>query len=211
MPAYEWKILCEAIGDAITKNDLKDMYQNGDSAAQKKWALDFIKHCLQQVEEQRILVIMPTAEEWQAGLQRVEEMINSGEDINARMEQQRTESLNNRRKVLEGYNLKPYEIAQPVSGIINPMVRTQVEGLRTLGSMQQNEMSYQCLSQEEQTNLDGQIDNFIEQHKNSACELNRLAFDGAMLLASADKNAKEKAAQGFVGAAHKKYLRREQP
>lgn len=152
---------------------------------------------------------MPTAEEWQAGLQRVEEMINSGEDINARMEQQRTESLNNRRKVLEGYNLKPYEIAQPVSGIINPMVRTQVEGLRTLGSMQQNEMSYQCLSQEEQTNLDELIDNLIEQNKNSACELK--AFDGAMLLTAADKNAKEKAAQGFVGAAHKKYLRREQP
>ena len=211
LTVYDLEILCEAIGDAITKDTLKNMYQNGDSAAQKKWARDVINHWLQQVEEQRILVIMPTAEEWQAGLQRVEEMINSGEDINARMEQQRTESLNNRRKVLEGYNLKPYEIAQPVSGIINPMVRTQVEGLRTLGSMQQNEMSYQCLSQEEQTNLDGQIDNLIEQNKNSACELNRLAFDGAMLLASADKNAKEKAAQGFVGAAHKKYLQREQP
>lgn len=62
------------------------MYQYGNVSAQKNWARKFIEQCLQNVEDSRLSVIMPTADEWQAGLQRVEEMMNSGEDINARME-----------------------------------------------------------------------------------------------------------------------------
>ena len=39
LTAYEWKILCEAISDAITKDTLKNMYQNGDLEAQKNGLL----------------------------------------------------------------------------------------------------------------------------------------------------------------------------
>ena len=56
----------------------------------------------------------------------------------------------------------------------------------------------QSLSPEEQTELDGQIDNLIDQHKDNARELNALTFHGALVLASADKSAKEKAAQSFL-------------
>lgn len=147
LTGYEREILLEAIGDAITKNDLKDMYQYGNISAQKNWACKFIKQCLQNVAGSRLLVIMPTADEWQAGLQRVKEMITGGEDINARMEQQRAETLSRRREILARYDLKPYEIAKVVS-IINPMLKTQVEIGRTLTTMQHNESIYQLQRQQ---------------------------------------------------------------
>ena len=163
LTGYEWEILFEAIGDAITKNDLKDMYQYGNVSAQEKWARKFIEQCLQNVEGSRLPVIMPTADEWQAGLQRVKEMINSSEDINTRMEQQRTETLSRRREILnKKYNLKPYEIAKAMS-IINPMVKTQVEIGRTLATMQQNESIYKSEKQRldnEWAALDAEFDKF---------------------------------------------------
>ena len=86
---------------------------------------------------------MPTAAEWQAGLERVAEFLNSGEDINARMEQQRAQTLTQWRKFLaEKYDLKLYETAQAMS-IINPLLKTQNKTERTLAEMQQNETYYQ--------------------------------------------------------------------
>lgn len=55
----------------------------------------------------------------------------------------------------------------------------------------------QSLSVQEQTELEGQIDALIAQHKGNAYEINSLAFNGAMILTATDKHAKEKAAQGF--------------
>lgn len=144
---YEMELLLEAIRDTVTEEKLKDMYQRGNLLERTKWAHDFIERCLQNVERARIFIIMPTASEWQAGLERVEEITNSGEDINAIMEQQRAESLERRRDILSKYHLKAYEIAKAMS-IINPMVKTQIEIDRTLASMQQNETYYQSEKQQ---------------------------------------------------------------
>ena len=56
----------------------------------------------------------------------------------------------------------------------------------------------QSLSSQEQTELDGQIDSLISQHRDKAYELNNLVLESAMILTSADKRAKEKAAQSFL-------------
>lgn len=55
----------------------------------------------------------------------------------------------------------------------------------------------QNLSQQERTELDGQIEMFIERNKGNAYEINRITSEGAMILTSADKHSKEKAAQKF--------------
>lgn len=145
---YEMELLLEAIRNTVTEEKLKDMYQRGNLLKRTKWAHDFIERELQDVEGQRLLVIMPTSAEWQAGLERVAELLNSGEDINARMEQQRVQTLTQRRKFLaEKYDLKPYETAQAMS-IINPLLKTQIEIDRTLASIQQNETYYQSERQQ---------------------------------------------------------------
>lgn len=144
---YETEIFLEAIGDVVTDKKLKDMYQYGNLSAQKKWAYDFIERFLQNIEGQRIFVITPTYAEWQAGLERVAELLNSGEDIAERMEQQRVQTLTQRCKFLaEKYDLKPYETAQAMS-IINPMVKVKVGIGRTLAGMQIEEAHYQSEEQ----------------------------------------------------------------
>lgn len=141
---YEIDLLLESVNDAITAEKWKDMYQRGSLSAQKQWAHEFIERHLQGVEGQRLFVIMPEDAEWQAGLQRVADMLDGGEDIAAKLEQQRVESLAQRRKFLaEKYNLKQYETAQAMS-IINPLVKTQLEIGRSLAHMQRNEANFQA-------------------------------------------------------------------
>lgn len=144
---YEMELLLEAIRDTATDEKLKDMYQRGNLSARTKWAHDFIEQHLQSIEGQRLFVITPTYAEWQAGLERVAELLNSGEDIAARMEQQRVQTLTQRRKFLaEKYDLKPYETAQAMS-IINPMVKVKVGIGWTLAGMQIKEAHYQSEEQ----------------------------------------------------------------
>ena len=141
---YEIDLLLESVNDAITAEKWKDMYQRGSLSARRQWAHEFIERHLQGVEGQRLFVIMPEDAEWQAGLQRVADMLDGGEDIAAKLEQQRVESLAQRRKFLaEKYNLKPYETAQAMS-IINPLVKTQLEIGRSLAHMQRNEANFQA-------------------------------------------------------------------
>lgn len=56
----------------------------------------------------------------------------------------------------------------------------------------------QSLSLQELTELNSQVEAFIERNKGNAYEINSLVFDGTMILASVEKHSREKAAQGFL-------------
>ena len=139
---YEMEILLEAIRDTVTNEKLKEMYQNGDSSAQKKWAQDFVEGCLKNVQGSRIFVKMPSPAEWKDGLHRVNEILNSGENISELMERRRAESVQKKKEILSRYNLKAYEIAQAMS-VINPIVKAQVGTERALTRMQTGEENFQ--------------------------------------------------------------------
>lgn len=139
---YEMEILLETICDTVTNEKLKEMYQNGNSSAQKEWAQDFVERCLQNIHGSRIFVKMPSPAEWQVGLQRVNEILNSGENINELMERRRAESVQKKNEIISRYNLKAYEIAQAMS-IINPIVKAQVGIERVLTRMQTGEENFQ--------------------------------------------------------------------
>lgn len=53
------------------------------------------------------------------------------------------------------------------------------------------------LSSKTMENINNQVDNFIERHKNNRQEITQLVFESMIALTAGDKIAKEKAAQGF--------------
>lgn len=144
---YERELLAEALHDALNNDVLKDMYAGGDNdTARAKWAHDFIAWRLEEIFAQRIFVEMPSVAEWNAGIRRVMQALNDGEDIAANMERKRTEILQKRRAFLAGYKLKPYELA-PVVRAVNAMNKTQLAAERALKQMQDDESRYRTNKQ----------------------------------------------------------------
>lgn len=144
---YERELLAEALHDALKNDVLKDMYAGGDNdTARAKWAHDFIAWRLEEIFAQRIFVEMPSVAEWNAGIRRVMQALNDGEDIAANMERKRTEILQKRRAFLAGYKLKPYELA-PVVRAVNAMNKTQLAAERALKQMQDDESRYRTNKQ----------------------------------------------------------------
>lgn len=145
---YERELLAEAINDALDNNALKNMYACGNDSARAKWAHDFIAWRLEEIFGQRIFVEMPSAQEWQAALQRVVTALQNGEDIVANMEHHRAEALQKRRESLENYKLKPYEMA-PVVRAVNAMNKTQLATERILTQMQADNRRFEQIRRQQ--------------------------------------------------------------
>lgn len=146
---YERELLAEAINDALDNNALKDMYACGNDSARAKWAHDFIAWRLEEIFGQRIFVEMPSAQEWQAALQRVVTALQNGEDIVANMEHHRAEALQKRRESLENYKLKPYEMALVVRAVNNAMNKTQLATERILTQMQADNRRFEQIRRQQ--------------------------------------------------------------
>lgn len=138
---YETGLLMEAIRDDITKERLKDMYACGSESARVAWARQYIERRLNDIAAQRIFIEMPSVADWVAGIRRVSERLNRGEDILATMECQRAEALANMRAQLDTLKLKPYELGSIVR-TVNNMNKTQIRAERTLQGMQRSNQLY---------------------------------------------------------------------
>lgn len=141
LTTYETGLLMEAIRDDITKERLKDMYACGSDSARAAWARQYIERRLKDISDQRIFIEMPSFEEWIAGMRRISERLNRGEDMLAAMERQRAEALANMRAQLDTLKLKPYELGSIIR-TVNDMSKTQLRAGRTIQGIQKSNRLY---------------------------------------------------------------------
>ena len=118
---YEVGLLEEAKHDDIKNNCLEDMYGAGKNDFERtEWARQHIAGRLNDIYEQRTVILMPSAQDWADGLQRVQEKIARGVDISAEMESKREKALSEMRAFLDRIKLKSYQLGDAMN-FINAM------------------------------------------------------------------------------------------
>lgn len=160
---YEMGLLLEAIRDDITKERLKDMYACGNDSARAEWARQYIACRLSDIYEQRIIVRMPSAEDWIAGIRRVSERLSSGVDILADMEAKRKEALENMQAKIKELKLKLQDLAAIMS-TVNAMEKTQLRTERILQGMQRSNQLYEEIhrqQKDERAALEDELQKFL--------------------------------------------------
>lgn len=158
---YEMAIFEEAKHDDIKDECLKDMYSAGkDDSARAEWARQHIAGRLNDIFNQRSVILMPSAQDWADGLQRVQEKISRGVDISAEMESKREKALSEMRAFLERIKLKPYKLGDAMK-FINAIKETQYQISNTLHEMQADNQHHAKIRQQ-QNETDAALDSELQ-------------------------------------------------
>ena len=138
LTTYEAELLIETLKSDIDYDALKEMYASGNYA---KWANAFIRERYDDILSYREYVELPNDEEWAESLRRVLENIIDGKDISANLAHQRKCFLEQKRKVLDKYNILPRQMPKmmrPVKKMNKTLMRTE----NVLKKAKKNEEKY---------------------------------------------------------------------
>ena len=138
LTTYEAELLIETLKSDIDYDALKEMYASGNYA---KWANAFIRERYDDILSYREYVELPNDEEWAESLRRVLENIIDGKDISANLAHQRKCFLEQKRKVLDKYNILPRQmpkVMRPVKKMNKTLMRTE----NVLKKAKKNEEKY---------------------------------------------------------------------
>ena len=140
------------------------MYGAGKNDFERaEWARKHIEGRLNDIYQQRTVILMPSAQDWADGLRRVQEKIERGVDIFAEMESKREKALSKMRAFLDRIKLKPYQLGDAMK-FLNAMKETQYGISNTISKIKADNQHHAEICQQQQkteASLDAELQKLL--------------------------------------------------